>query len=845
MISLRRALPLLALLFCAGAAHAQCGALFLNGKLFISSGGFLCTPPPAALPLVTQAQIPTTFTYLGSFRMPTSFAQRGAALSVNQDTVTVAGTACASGCAPGTLLYAGAFSFDANDTNNNVDGLGAVQIPALNTTGGLSYTGLNGTATQVAAPARGGSYVTNATYTLTTAPTTGVTTATFSGSAPAGMAANAGWYVGFEKAGATCPSASQGTNQTFELVTGWNSGTSTITFASLPAGTYTTGVCVHQWNPAYPFGYASGDRITGSYEYSGNLYITGGAYYDASCNKTNGWIVTTSASTPGSGWGSVNTAAGSVPEYSRRYSGPIAKVPTAFQAALGGPLYVSSGAGLSNIGCAPNGGVPIGFQLATFNPSNVTASGNNGGVGVPLGTALDYFYQGELSTAWPESLNSRSFTGPFPLCVSAGTCPPYTTYYPATLTSAPTTGATTATLTTISGTVTATYNLTNQSSAICLTAITSGTLSNSSIAYYAVGPGIPGTTYIVPAWDQGPGNPTSSGTCSGTSGVYTLSNPATASETGQTVTLTPLGYINSYGATQGAYWTVTFSDGETRIVHTMPYGYSCAATIPCALSGSQDPTSFAPLTCSPSCTTAITIAPMGDNYVSPYDGAIGQGFFIPNTRTYANIIVNQFGPHTSRPAANTASCISGSSGSNETPIPPDTAGYSEIKVLLYDEAVLADQAGGVAGADTGASVSSSVLTTTDADGSGTFAPGQVLSGGTLPSGTYISSAAGTGSGTHLWNLANNYGVAIPNNSGPFTVSATSPVYGASPYASAAFPGQSNLIDPSNNCLTSTVASWAAYDPTNGILYATFTDSIGTYTYGNGHQVIYEWHVNHP
>jgi hypothetical protein len=65
----------------------------------------------------------------------------------------------------------------------------------------------------------------------------------------------------------------------------------------------------------------------------------------------------------------------------------------------------------------------------------------------------------------------------------------------------------------------------------------------------------------------------------------------------------------------------------------------------------------------------------------------------------------------------------------------------------------------------GAAVASGVLTTTDADVSGSgIAVGQVVvdSGGNLPPGTYIASAAGTGSGTHLWNLANLDGVAIPN-----------------------------------------------------------------------------------
>jgi hypothetical protein len=64
----------------------------------------------------------------------------------------------------------------------------------------------------------------------------------------------------------------------------------------------------------------------------------------------------------------------------------------------------------------------------------------------------------------------------------------------------------------------------------------------------------------------------------------------------------------------------------------------------------------------------------------------------------------------------------------------------------------------------GASISSGVLTTTDADVTGTPAVGQIVtsSGTGVPSGTYIASSAGTGSGTHLWNLANVDGTTIAN-----------------------------------------------------------------------------------
>jgi hypothetical protein len=63
------------------------------------------------------------------------------------------------------------------------------------------------------------------------------------------------------------------------------------------------------------------------------------------------------------------------------------------------------------------------------------------------------------------------------------------------------------------------------------------------------------------------------------------------------------------------------------------------------------------------------------------------------------------------------------------------------------------------------SITAGVLTTTDADMTGAAAVGQVVTGVGVPPGTYIASAAGTGSGTHLWNLANVDGTAIPNVSG--------------------------------------------------------------------------------
>lgn len=85
-------------------------------------------------------------------------------------------------------------------------------------------------------------------------------------------------------------------------------------------------------------------------------------------------------------------------------------------------------------------------------------------------------------------------------------------------------------------------------------------------------------------------------------------------------------------------------------------------------------------------------------------------------------------------------------------------------------ATAANTGGSVTGSYTATTVTSGVMTTTDANLTGTAAAvGQVVTGGTLPEGTSIGSSGGTGSGTHLWNLVNANGTAIPDQ-GSFTSS---------------------------------------------------------------------------
>ena len=103
------------------------------------------------------------------------------------------------------------------------------------------------------------------------------------------------------------------------------------------------------------------------------------------------------------------------------------------------------------------------------------------------------------------------------------------------------------------------------------------------------------------------------------------------------------------------------------------------------------------------------------------------------------------------------------------------ASGSTIGQKVYANAVTgaltsAATGGSVTGSYTATTVTSNVMTTTDANLTNTAAAvGQLVTGGTLPEGTYIASSAGTGSGTHLWNLANANGTTIPDQ-GSFTSS---------------------------------------------------------------------------
>lgn len=103
------------------------------------------------------------------------------------------------------------------------------------------------------------------------------------------------------------------------------------------------------------------------------------------------------------------------------------------------------------------------------------------------------------------------------------------------------------------------------------------------------------------------------------------------------------------------------------------------------------------------------------------------------------------------------------------------AGGATVKQKVYADpvtgALTAGATGGsVTGSYTASTVTAGVLTTTDANLTGTAAAvGQAVTGGTLPEGTYIASAGAVGGGLHAWNLANANGTAIANQ-GAFTSS---------------------------------------------------------------------------
>ena len=482
-------------------------------------------------------------------------------------------------------------------------------------------------------------------------------------------------------------------------------------------------------------------------------------------------------------------------ERGRYFAGEIEPIPTTWQS-LFGSVFETSGPELSIDGCEQSSGPT--FQQ--FNLADVTAAGN----AVPTHTALGYTYDFDPSNP-AGYMQSRSLSGPFPLAendVGAN-------YYPATLSAAPAVGDVAETFT-IPASVSATATLTKNSATMDVTAVNSGTISNSGIFYNVSdasftgtatltsgstvatinstttgslqvgavlsGTGIPNSdaiasfgTYTVAAGtgtvnlatnataSVGPESVTGSVIPSGTqfypayqftpgtslsTGNYTLAQGATASVTGDSVTLAPASFDSS------TYWKMWFGDGETRIgkwsttsgvatfnfisftgtatlantssvvtIDATTYGslavgdHFTGTDIPAGATinsfgtytvasgtgtinisanatgtvGPESVTGAAPLTGCTSgspCSASLTVAPMGDNYSSAYDGSYAGAFIVPNTRTLVTAWVHNSGPHTDKGSA--AGCSANASGSYSTPLVPDTSPYQSIRLYLYD-----------------------------------------------------------------------------------------------------------------------------------------------------------------
>ena len=685
---------------------------------------------PFNLPMLTPTQAANMFTFLGSFSLPsggsTPVAFGSGTLSVSGNTMYV-----------GSLAYRPAGT-STSTPNQYTAAIASFPIPTLS--GAPDYTGGNGTVTgaEVTGP-NGPGIVMPVNYTLTAAPTTGATSATLT-TLPAGLTANAGWYVQF----------SDGES---DFITGLSSDTISWGTA-LTGSSFTTTVSIWEWNPPTAV-WASGigsanNSITGIQEYNGELYVTGGSSFSGCSGDDLGWILTESPSL-GPDWGTVNTSSNSITgtstESSRYYASPIALLPSVWQPYFG-TMYEAGAPSLSDISCYGK----LGATFQEFNPANISATG---GV-VPITTALGYYYN--TGPTSPESLGGRQYSGPFPTCTQTASCSPSPTGYPATLSTAPAAGDASVTLALPTASVTVTANLPSGTGTLDVTAVNSGTISNSGIAYDATdsagvitGIGVvnpsyyypPGTTLGVGSYTlfnvvasvvqsititnggsgytsaptvtiAAPGGSGTTATATATingSGVVTgvtitsagggysaapavtFSAPSSGttatgtavlgSATNDTVTLTPEGYGPADAGVSA--WTITFSDGESRIAQiaaTSVGATSTTATFSPALQCGTN--GFA------ACTTAVTVAPMGDAWMNVYDGDAGGGFIVPGTRTFVDLWLHQYGIDTPRGG----SCGGNSSSSMWTPLAPDTNYYSQINLYYYDLQTLYNQANG-------------------------------------------------------------------------------------------------------------------------------------------------------
>lgn len=177
------------------------------------------------------------------------------------------------------------------------------------------------------------------------------------------------------------------------------------------------------------------------------------------------------------------------------------------------------------------------------------------------------------------------------------------------------------------------------------------------------------------------------------SGPFPLSGgggcPATLAETpadGTSNAILTSGFSGCDTAAPYGPYQIIFSDGETRIVHLTNGSANVPDNLYACNYGVTGCASFAALTSCPAggCSTAVTIKPMGDNYFSEYDGPMGYGFIVPGSRSLLYISVHQYGPSEVRGGG----CNKNASGSNDAPIPSDTASYRRVQITAYDLAQL-------------------------------------------------------------------------------------------------------------------------------------------------------------
>ena len=157
---------------------------------------------------------------------------------------------------------------------------------------------------------------------------------------------------------------------------------------------------------------------------------------------------------------------------------------------------------------------------------------------------------------------------------------------------------------------------------------------------------------------------------------------AAAPQNGDTVVTLAAGFAGCDGAGGDGPYQVTFSDGEQRLVHLTNGNANVPDKLYTCNYGVTGCTSFPALTNCPAagCSEAVSINPVGDNYFSEYDGPMGYGFIVPGSRSLLYISIHEYGSDGARGSG----CNKNASGSNDTPVPGDTAYYRRVQITAYD-----------------------------------------------------------------------------------------------------------------------------------------------------------------